>query len=222
MQNEIFYWGNLDEEYRSLYHTENFVKRVYERFTPIKTNDVVLDIGANYGSFSYSVIDKVEKIICVEPDTDCFDGLKVNLADSRATLINKGIYNSQDFQEIIEPLPRIDFLKFDCEGGEQFIFNEHNLESVLHKIIAGAGEWHIAGDGLINTMEKFFYFRDNFLPYYDYKVFDRFDNDYSDLIWDNGRMRELEHYCWWLHSRGEYVGQFLVYLNPKKTHEFDI
>jgi Methyltransferase FkbM domain len=210
-----FTWGSLDPAYAQMYAQENFVAHTYERFNKVKENDVVLDIGANYGSFTYSILEKnPSHVYCVEPDPLALHGLSTNVGNGPVTIIPKAITAQYNFKSLLEEtgLTKIDFMKFDCEGGEAFIFTQENSEFINANVSAAAGEWHIAGDGLTGTMDRFFTFRDNYLHKGRYKVYDRFSNDYTDLIWDNDRMYDLERYCWELYEQKVYTGQFMVYL----------
>ncbi len=98
-----FDWGNTDSAYVQLFIEENFIERTYEKLYTIKENDIVLDIGANFGSFSYSLKDsKPKHIYCLEPSNNIIDTLKKNLNDLPCTIINKGISNKDSDSAQIE------------------------------------------------------------------------------------------------------------------------
>jgi len=61
---------------------EIFLKKVYENdFIKINKNDVVVDIGANYGFFIKWIIDeKPKEIYCYEPSPSVFESLVNNLS----------------------------------------------------------------------------------------------------------------------------------------------
>ena len=58
-----FSWGDSHPEFIEVVEDEIFGRDCYERIYPVKEGDVVLDIGASIGPFSWSVIDKASKII---------------------------------------------------------------------------------------------------------------------------------------------------------------
>jgi FkbM family methyltransferase len=54
-------------------------RRYYERYRPIKGDDVWLDAGANIGAFSVIAAGVAERVIAVEPEPTNFDILMQNL-----------------------------------------------------------------------------------------------------------------------------------------------
>jgi FkbM family methyltransferase len=79
---------------------EIFYDKVYERdFVKVSIDDVIVDIGANYGVFSlYSQMFKPKKVYSVEPIKSTFENMKKNLAGYDVVCINKAISNKNGFE----------------------------------------------------------------------------------------------------------------------------
>jgi FkbM family methyltransferase len=154
----------------------------------VEEGDVVFDVGASVGPFSFSILSsQPSKIYCFEPHEILFKTLKKNLGD-KAVCINAGIAESDgetvlnglynpdsmamwsyptmaktiNFMSFVKKngIEKIDFLKCDCEGGEYCIFDPKNKEWILGHVRKVAGEWHLHNPELKN---KFRIFRDNML-----------------------------------------------------------
>lgn len=218
-----FDWGNSNDWYKEFIGKEVFQDKIYERFFPVEENDIVLDIGASIGIFTYSILDKnPSHVFCFEPSLEQFPILNKNTLNGFVTCINKGIsdidgvkilndvygYNNQPlqvhtlkFDTFIKKynIEKIDFLKTDCEGGEYDIFTIDNLDWIKQNIKKITGEWHLS-----TTQEKkqFREFRDNILPnfpkYYIYSV------DGVDIKWDLWN----EHFI-------EYYKQIIIYIDNR-------
>lgn len=80
--------------------TEIFYDKVYERdFVKVCLNDVVVDIGANYGVFSlYTVNFKPSKIYALEPIKKTFKCLKNNLEKYNVICVNKAISDKSGYE----------------------------------------------------------------------------------------------------------------------------
>jgi FkbM family methyltransferase len=153
----------------------------YFKHFGIMPGDVVVDIGANIGSFSvYAAwLQPTARVLAVEPLQANFDLLKRNseinglgnLEAIRCGVMGKAgeitIYHGQDdaegsssvvksgivdeskaekvpcisFAELLDKVPRVDFLKIDCEGAE-FDFIPDAPSDVLRKVRKIAMEWH--------------------------------------------------------------------------------
>jgi FkbM family methyltransferase len=241
MSYEKFDWGPTYKEYIDLFTEENFTGRTYERFYKINEDDVVVDIGANVGSFVYSLINsKPKHVFCLEPSNTVFKTLQKNLDTFSCTLINKGISNVNSDYNVINPnsdyiyhhigsmfstitfdtfiknygIEKIDFLKFDCEGGEAFIFTKENSDMIKRIVKNIAGEYHICG--VPNSVKNFIEFRDNYLSSLrgtdKLHVYERDGKDVTEQIFDNNFLYAYEE--WW-RINNPYKGQFIVYANLK-------
>lgn len=171
---------------------EIFEDRIYERFFEVENGDVVFDVGASLGPFTYSILDKKpQHVFALEPSFEEFKTLVLNTRQGPVTHINKGISNtigefnfnfvfnldngnklySTTFSKLISDynIQKIDFLKTDCEGGEYDIFNVENLFWIKQNVRKISGEWHLTTPEL---KEKFKVFRDTYLRIFtNYEIF---------------------------------------------------
>lgn len=197
-----FDWGMQVVKGKYLTYDELFLKNknVYERFFEVEKDDVVVDIGAHVGGFSYNISRKNPKlIVALEPSAIRFETLKNNLKNTKSILLNVGISGKNEtierglqydtlvenlttitFRDFLDGtnLSHIDFLKVDCEGGEYDIFDENNLDWILSNVRKIACEFHL------NTTDlklKFNWFRSKILPRIkEYKVY---SVDGKDIKW---------------------------------------
>lgn len=169
--------------FRETVEKEIFIDRMYERYFEVEEGDVVFDVGASLGPFTYSILDKnPTHVFTFEPSFEEFKTLVKNTRKGPVTHINKGISNhigqfefeyvfdhdggdvfySTTFKKVIEDynIQKIDFLKSDCEGGEYDIFNIENLIWIKQNVRKIVGEWHL---GTPELKEKFRVFRDTYL-----------------------------------------------------------
>lgn len=219
-----FDWGNSSEWYKSIVGDEIFHRRIYEKFFTVEENDIVLDVGASMGVFTYSILEKNPKhVFCIEPSSNQFVTLNKNTLRGNVTCINKAIsseigvsnnieaYNDNalqhytiTFDKFIENynIQKIDFLKTDCEGGEYDIFNLKNLLWVKQNVKKIAGEFHVGVQYGVDYTEQFKIFRDVYL-----RVFDNFhvtSIDGVDIKW------EL-----WTENFTNYYKQILIYIDNR-------
>lgn len=171
---------------------EVFLSKVYERFVKVEENDIVLDVGASVGPFSYSSLKhKPKHIYCLEPHKELFQDLKKNLDRyDNITTINAGLAstdgnikfdglwnadsmemhskpdfaNAISFESLIKTynIKKIDFIKTDCEGGEYDLFTESNIKWLKQH----NSLTKISGEFHLhdeNLTNKFKYFRDTVL-----------------------------------------------------------
>jgi FkbM family methyltransferase len=235
-----FDWGNLNEEYVQLFTDENFIHRTYEKHQEVKPNDIVFDVGANYGSFTYSILDKKPKeVYCIEPSNTVIDFLRKNVSHGPVTFINKAIsdkeeikpipengvyindhegnsYSTTTFEKIIKEynIFKIDFLKFDCEGGEYSIFTKDNYEFIRNNVTNFAGEWHINDHQ--NAVERFIEFRNLYLnDCSDLHVYERNGKDVTKDIFNDQYLYDFRD--WW---KPTCLGQFMIYFSYGSTSKF--
>jgi hypothetical protein len=197
------------------YHKESIIREIfedkcYEKFFEVEEGDVVLDIGASLGPFTYSILHKNPKqVFCFEPSEREFKTLVKNLRGHQVIPIPKGISNvnsivksdmlfgGEDEMETITferflnlyNVDKVDFIKTDCEGGEYDIFTQDNLEFLKHNVKKVVGEWHLRTPQL---KEKFRNFRDNILPHF--KYYRVFSLDGTDIQWDLWNEHFIEYY----------------------------
>jgi autotransporter strand-loop-strand O-heptosyltransferase len=223
-----FDWGTQNEWYIKTIKQEIFEERIYEKFFEVEEGDIVLDIGASLGPFTYSVLSKNPKhVFCFEPCEEEFPTLVKNTIGSPVTHIMKGISDSNytvkndklfnsikgmqnemesiTFKKFIDlyGIDKIDFLKTDCEGGEYDIFTDENYDFIKNNVKKIAGEWHLNENYYEGSKEKFRKFRDNYLKNFpNHQVF---SVDGVDIKWDLWN----DHFI-------EYYSEVIIYIDNRK------
>jgi FkbM family methyltransferase len=211
----------IGEYHKMMMLKEIFIDKSYEKFFEVSENDIVVDIGASVGPFTYSVLHKNPKhIYCLEPSESEFKTLVKNTQGNCVTPIFKGISDSNSliksnklfggestmesitFKKFIDlyNLQKIDFLKTDCEGGEYDIFNQENFEFIKNNINKISGEWHLS---TLDLKHKFRIFRDLYLNYF--TNFEVYSIDGIDIKWNL-----------WDESFISYYNEILIYIDNSK------
>jgi len=223
--NEIFHYG---EEHIPIgkYHKDSIIKEIfheklYEKYHEVQEGDIVLDVGASVGPFTYSILSKNPKqIFSIEPSISEFITLTKNLGEfSNITLVNKGITSTNGtvesdqlfggesemegitFKDFIQEnnIEKIDFLKTDCEGGEYDIFHIDNFCWLKDNLGVAVGEWHLSTPEL---KQKFRAFRDVFLRLFpNHQIYAVCGADVKWDLWN-------EHFI-------EYYNEVIIYINNK-------
>jgi autotransporter strand-loop-strand O-heptosyltransferase len=212
-----FNWGTQTDWYINSIKDEIFGQRIYERFFEVDPGDIVVDVGASLGPFTYSILNKKPKhVFCFEPCEEEFPTLIKNTLGHPVSHILKGIssvnglvdenklFNSVmgtqnkmetiTFKRFLElyDLPKIDFLKTDCEGGEYDIFTDENFDYIKNNVKKIAGEWHLNERYYPGVKEKFREFRDKYLSQFDnYEVY---SVDNVNIKWDLFNDHFIEYY----------------------------
>jgi autotransporter strand-loop-strand O-heptosyltransferase len=212
-----FDWGWMDkgsdngDYHKHAMYNEIFEQRLYEQFFEVEKGDIVLDLGASVGPFTYSILHKKPKhVFCVEPSESEFTTLIKNTLGHPVTHINKGLFETNGIVEHDElfggethmesitfdrlvrlyGLNRIDFVKTDCEGGEYEMFKIENLPFIKQNVKKIVGEWHLCSP---ENKVKFRNFRDNILTQFDkYEVF---SVDGVNIKWNLWNEEFIEYYC---------------------------
>jgi FkbM family methyltransferase len=200
-----FNWGWMDLSETGRFHKieitkETFQDRIYEKFFEVENGDIVLDIGASVGPFTYSILNKNPKhVFAIEPSENEFITLVKNTKGFPVTQILKGISSingsikgehiySEDnlmegisFKKLVElyDLSSIDFIKTDCEGGEYDVFTDENFDYIVNHVKKISGEWHLSNAEL---KSKFRNFRDLYLN--KLNNFEVFSVDGINIKWD--------------------------------------
>jgi autotransporter strand-loop-strand O-heptosyltransferase len=220
IEDKIFDWGGRSEWYVKQAEEEIFEGNTYERFFEVEEGDVVVDLGASLGPFTYKILPKNPKqCYVVEPISHQIDILKKNVGQENVKIIQGAITDKKKikitwddmtesvptftFKEFLEEnnISKIDFLKCDCEGGEYDVFQPTNIKflKTIPKIVT---EFHLRDDESFNKC-KFKWFRDNILPQFDniqvYSV------DGVDIKWDLWN----DHFI-------EYYNEIIIYMDNRK------
>ena len=192
---------------------EIFQDKIYEKFFEVEEGDIVFDIGASLGPFTYSILNRnPSQVFAIEPSLVEFFTLIANTRTGPVTYINKGISDFEGefdfeyafhkdgvtkmyattFKKIIQDynLKKIDFLKTDCEGGEYDIFTIENLNWLKNNVKKISGEWHLRSPEL---KSKFRAFRDVFLRVFPNHEIYSFDG--YDIKWDLWNEHFIDYYA---------------------------
>ena len=214
MLDDNFIWGDVSEVFKKL-NTEEFnLHNIYEKFFTVEEGDIVVDIGASIGPFTYSILkNKPKHCWVVEPLDNQFEVLKQNLMGGPVSFIKAAITDIKNvkiewdgniayprtltFNEFITEngLSKIDFLKNDCEGGEYDIFSIENFEflKTIPKIVT---EFHLGMENDIKSSmtlkSKFRYFRDYLLN--NFNNFEVYSIDGVDIKWNLYNEEFLDYY----------------------------
>jgi len=217
MKNE-FEWGNSSPNFKKVITQEIFENNCYEEIYPVEPGDVVLDLGASIGPFTWSIMDKASKVIAVEPSKELVPLIEKNTAGYPVFIVNKALakwdgedvidwvfneYNSDhnweskekvqitSLKSIIKEhnLDRIDFIKTDCEGGEYSLFTEANMPFLLNNVRSIVGEFHLSNPEL---KIEFRYFRDKYLK--QFPNFEVYSCDGVNIKWDLWNDNFLNYY----------------------------
>ena len=93
--NEDFKWGESTDAFIEGVVNEIFNELHYERIYQVKEGDVVLDLGASVGPFTWSVSDRASKIYSFEPIHETCKTLKKNVGSfDNVEVINKALYHT--------------------------------------------------------------------------------------------------------------------------------
>jgi len=205
-----FDWGKGSVWYVDAAVKEIFEDNTYERFFEVEEGDVVVDLGASLGPFTYSILTKKPKqCYVVEPLSYQIGVLHKNVGRDNVKIIQGAITDKKKieiswdyitesvptftFREFLDEnkIDKIDFLKCDCEGGEYDVFQPSNIDflKTIPKIVT---EFHMRDDENFHKC-KFRWFRDNILPKFNY--YQVFSVDGVDIKWDLWNDHFLDYYC---------------------------
>ena len=214
-----FSWEFNEPHLSKIINPEIFVDDIYQKYNKIQEGDVVVDIGANVGAFSYLALKKnIKHLYSVEPSKSLLPTLIkntkgsnnidiINCRISNDNSINNKLttkdyvnvydnsgstYDNIEFKELIKKykIEKIDFLKCDCEGGEYFIFNEENKEWIRNNIKHVAAEFHLWG--IPSALDNFYIFRDLYLQNQEnFIVEDRQGNDVTKHMVDDVWLKDF-------------------------------
>lgn len=207
---ENFKWADFDKKTIDGINIEIFEQRQYEKVYEVQKGNVVIDIGASYGPFTWSVLDRASKVYCFEPSKNVLETLKNNVKNYNVEVINKAIFHTSLFNEKIgspciaesqEELEKLSTEELvDTISFMDFI-KEYNISYIdFIKTDCEGGEYYLFRDEnmsfLINNVKnivgefhlitkeqkiEFRYFRDKFLK--QFKSYKILDVDGVDITW---------------------------------------
>ena len=209
IEDKQFDWGKKSEWYVNQATKEIFEDDSYERFFEVEEGDIVVDLGASLGPFTYKILPKNPKqCYVVEPLSYHINILHKNVGEDNVKIIQGAITDKKNIEitwdGITESVPtfsfkeflnenkinKIDFLKCDCEGGEYDVFQPSNIDflKTIPKIVT---EFHLVNDENFHEC-KFRWFRDNILPKFEnYEVY---SYDGVNIKWDLWNEHFIEYY----------------------------
>lgn len=233
INNQEFNWGLINENFwfKEVVTKEIFDDNVYQKLFKVEENDIVVDIGASVGPFSWLIqTQKPKQIFCIEPHTKLFNTLTDNLMCSNAICINKAI-GKIDGQENQKGLFN-ELLTATCDDANLQVVNsikfntfvkEYNIQKInFLKIDCEGGEYDIFNEENFNWIvrnikkiagewhlsnedlkSKFRKFRDLYLSHFDnYELYSMDGVNITSFLWSD----------WFI----EYYNTITVYINNQK------
>lgn len=241
---KVFDWGLIEKNawFRKTLEKEIFVDDIYQKFFSVNDGDVVFDVGASIGPFTYSILKKnPSKVYCFEPHEDLYKTLVKNVSSDKVVCINKSVGSSDDSytttglfnEDIVEcfsdlnekTVPSTKFSTFIKENNiEKIDFLKSDCEGGEYEIFNEENfEWiknnvkKIAGEWHLVTEEQkdlFRKFRDTYLKEMpNHQVFSIDNIDIKHSLWSD----------WFI----EYYGLITLYIdntaieNKNKNTNFD-
>ena len=217
-----FDWGKAAENewFKGIVEKKVFEQKVYEKFFSVEEGDIVFDVGASVGPFTYTLKDKnPQKVYCFEPHKELFQTLKENVESDNTVLINKaigsidgtqhlaGLFNEQFIEtcegENIQEVETITFKSFiDQNSIDKIDFLKTDCEGGEYDIFNDENlPWikknvkKIVGEWHLSTpelQEKFRHFRDTYLR--DFPNHEVYSFDEVDIKWSLWDDWFIEHY----------------------------
>ena len=215
-----FNWGDTSHSFKKTITREIFKDKIYEQVFPVQKGDVVLDLGASIGPFTWSIMDKASKIIVVEPSVELIPIIEKNTTGYPVSIVNKALVK-WDGKEMMSSV-------FDNDSGKEknlhyiskevettsfkSIVEQYNLDRIdFIKTDCEGGEYslfteanmpyllnnvrNIVGEfHLSSTQQKieFRYFRDKYLK--QFPKYEVFSLDEVNIKWDLFNDHFLEYY----------------------------
>ena len=96
-----FDWGTAarNEWFKNIIEQEVFHNNVYQKFVSVKPGDVVVDMGASVGPFTYRIQEhNPAKVYCVEPHMELYQDLLRNTSYDNVVHINQAIGSTDGFE----------------------------------------------------------------------------------------------------------------------------
>jgi len=220
--NNQFDWGMLGKNkwFLETVNQEIFKDNIYHKFFEVEENDVVFDVGASVGPFTYSILyKKPKKVICFEPRPDFFKTLHKNLSDKDTDIVlinraiggvndrfkTKGLYDERGSGATWEIENEVDGIRFDT------VIKENGIETIdFLKTDCECGEYDIFNDENFDWItknvrkiagewhitpehkEKFRHFRDTYLKHF--KNIEVYSIDGVDIKWQLFTDDFIEYY----------------------------
>ncbi len=91
MKKKEFNWGNSSPFFVKSVEQEIFVENNYEKIYPVQPGDVVMDLGASVGPFTWSIMDKASKVYAFEPTKEAIEMLEENTKGFPVEIVGKAL-----------------------------------------------------------------------------------------------------------------------------------
>ena len=215
-----FDWGNSSPSFQKRVSKEIFEDKCYETIYQVKPGDVVMDLGASTGPFTWSVMDKASKVIVVEPSKELIPLLEKNTAGYPVSIVNKALAK-WDGEEVLDNVfdndsgvgENLHYISKEVETTSfKSIIKEHNLDRIdFIKTDCEGGEYSLFTEAnmpyLLNNVRsivgewhlqdenakvEFRYFRDKYLK--QFPNFEVYSIDGVNIKWDLWNDHFIEYY----------------------------
>jgi FkbM family methyltransferase len=229
-----FNWGPAaqNEWFKEIVEREVFHNNVYQKFVDVKPGDVVVDMGASCGPFTYRIKDQnPSRVYCFEPHLPLYDTLKKNTSYPGVFHINKAIGDKNGI-EIQRGLFNENFVETQEEANakpvrtmrwDSFV-EDNNIKRInFFKIDCEGGEYSVFNDENMqwvkdnvdyivgewhltdpNLEAKFRHFRDTYLKEFpNHEVYSFDEVDIKHDLWTD----------WFI----DYYRTITIYIDNRKT-----
>lgn len=89
-----FDWGESSQEFIDGTTLEIFKEQDYDWLYPVQEGDVVMDLGASIGPFTWKIMDKASKVYAFEPMPNTYPVLEKNVKGYPVEVIKKALYHT--------------------------------------------------------------------------------------------------------------------------------
>lgn len=162
--NHIRYYSTIPTDPSFYSFNEVFFQKIYDhKLVRINKDDIVVDIGANYGFFAgYAQTHLPSKIFCIEPSTRIMAYLRNNLGNNRTRIIEAAVSSSTGVQRFSDNITSSASGHIDENGeyevrviGINDIFDELKIEKInFLKIDCEGSEKNIFEEISQDTLNK--------------------------------------------------------------------
>ena len=129
-----FEWGIAADNqwFKQTVEKEIFIDNVYQKFFEVEEGDIVFDVGASAGPFTYYIKEqKPGKVYCFEPHEELYKTLVDNVEDSNVICINKAILGTDGDTETLGLFNPS--LRETCDERNRATVNAVTLKSFVEK-----------------------------------------------------------------------------------------
>jgi len=89
-----FDWGISDKMFIDCVSKEVFANEDYDWLHPVQEGDVVVDLGASVGPFTWKIMDKASKVYAFEPMPNTYPTLESNVKGYPVEVVKKALYHT--------------------------------------------------------------------------------------------------------------------------------